>query len=89
MAVPFCPAGTCPELLGGAPYQPPVPLDWHQPLAKGFLSLGCLFAALFAATNALDTSPARRSREVGLALLASVALGLGALFLLLACGVYI
>ncbi|CAD6336524.1 unnamed protein product [Miscanthus lutarioriparius] len=68
----------------------PVPVEWYPTLAVVMVSVGLMFTASFFIYEATSS---RRSRsvpkEIATAAVASVFLGFGSLFVLLASGVYV
>lgn len=74
----------------GAPVHPPVPMAMYPLLATVLLTVGIVAAALFFLYQVTTTRYSRKIAFEGLlGLSASVALGLGTLFLLLWVGVYV
>jgi tellurite resistance protein TehA-like permease len=67
----------------------PVPPELHPVLATWLLLAGLVAAGAFTVSTALDARGTRVGWEAALAVLASLALGWGTLFLLLACGVFL
>ncbi|XP_015693727.1 transmembrane protein 258 [Oryza brachyantha] len=68
----------------------PVPVDWYPTLAVVMVAVGLMFTASFFIYEATSS---RRNRSLGkemaTATIASVFLGFGSLFVLLASGVYV
>jgi ABC-type Mn2+/Zn2+ transport system permease subunit len=78
-----------PEFEGYTATMPPVPVDWFQQLASVSMLCGAGATALFVAHQAIGTKQTRNvRRDVSLALFASLALGSGLLFGLLASGIW-
>ncbi|XP_062010681.1 uncharacterized protein LOC133727070 [Rosa rugosa] len=72
------------------PIASPVPDAWYPTLAVVMLSLGLLFTASFFIYEATSSRKSRSlAKELITGTVASVFLGFGSLFLLLASGVYV
>ncbi|XP_050378421.1 uncharacterized protein LOC126795679 [Argentina anserina] len=72
------------------PITSPVPDAWYPTLAVVMLSLGLLFTASFFIYEATSSRKSRSlAKELTTGTVASVFLGFGSLFLLLASGVYV
>ncbi|XP_020583693.1 transmembrane protein 258 [Phalaenopsis equestris] len=72
------------------PVTSPVPVAWYPSLSVLMLSIGLMLTASFFIYEATSSSRNRSlSKEIATAALASVFLGFGSLFLLLATGVYV
>ncbi|KAK3133956.1 hypothetical protein QOZ80_6AG0543250 [Eleusine coracana subsp. coracana] len=68
----------------------PVPVDWYPTLAVIMLSVGLMFTATFFIYEATSSRRSRSlTKEIVTAAIASVFLGFGSLFVLLASGVYV
>jgi hypothetical protein len=68
-------------------YQPPVGLSFHAPLAFLLLTAGFLLTAAFFSFQGKSSSNV--FRELSLAMVASLFLGFGTLFLFLSVGLYV
>lgn len=74
----------------GAPVHSPVPISLYPLLATVLLTAGVLSSAAFFLYQVTTTRYSRKvQQEFVLGAAASVSLGLGSLFLLLWCGVYV
>ncbi|XP_010915255.1 uncharacterized protein [Elaeis guineensis] len=72
------------------PISSPVPVAWYPSLAVLMLSVGLLVTASFFIYEATSSRRNRSlSKEIATGAVASVFLGFGSLFLLLATGVYV
>ncbi|KAL6888224.1 hypothetical protein ACP4OV_009250 [Aristida adscensionis] len=68
----------------------PVPVAWHPALALAIVALGLLLTASFSIYEATSSRQSRSlAKEITTAAVASVFLGFGSLFVLLASGVYV
>ncbi|XP_020097630.1 transmembrane protein 258 [Ananas comosus] len=72
------------------PITSPVPVEWYPSLAVVMLSVGLMVTASFFIYEATSSRKSRSlPREIATAAVASVFLGFGSLFVLLATGVYV
>ncbi|KAG0514815.1 hypothetical protein BDA96_10G225800 [Sorghum bicolor] len=68
----------------------PVPVEWYPTLAVLMVSVGLMFTASFFIYEATSSRRSRSlAKEIATAAVASVFLGFGSLFVLLASGVYV
>ncbi|KAK9075733.1 hypothetical protein SSX86_004062 [Deinandra increscens subsp. villosa] len=72
------------------PISSPVPVDWYPSLAVLMLAVGLVITASFFIYEATSSRKSRSLvKELVTGVMASVFLGFGSLFLLLASGVYV
>ncbi|KAL7258179.1 hypothetical protein ACSBR1_004322 [Camellia fascicularis] len=72
------------------PISSPVPVAWYPTLSVLMLSIGLVITAAFFIYEATSSRKNRcLAKELTTGAVASVFLGFGSLFLLLACGVYV
>ncbi|KAE9464493.1 hypothetical protein C3L33_03562, partial [Rhododendron williamsianum] len=72
------------------PISSPVPDEWYPTLAVFMLAIGLVVTASFFIYEATSSRKNRSlAKELTTGAVASVFLGFGSLFLLLACGVYV
>ncbi|TVU33119.1 hypothetical protein EJB05_24904 [Eragrostis curvula] len=68
----------------------PVPVAWYPTLAVAMVAIGLIFTAFFFIYEATSSRRSRSfAKEITTAAIASVFLGFGSLFVLLASGVYV
>ncbi|PKA56465.1 hypothetical protein AXF42_Ash014969 [Apostasia shenzhenica] len=76
--------------MAAKPVTSPVPVAWYPSLAVLMLSIGLMVTASFFIYEATSSRRNRSlSKEIASGAIASVFLGFGSLFLLLATGVYV
>ncbi|WVZ79688.1 hypothetical protein U9M48_027253 [Paspalum notatum var. saurae] len=72
------------------PISSPVPVEWYPTLAVVMVSVGLMLTASFFIYEATSSRRSRSlTKEIATASVASVFLGFGSLFVLLASGVYV
>ncbi|XP_052180550.1 uncharacterized protein LOC127793843 [Diospyros lotus] len=72
------------------PISSPIPVAWYPTLSVFMLAIGLVLTASFFIYEATTSRKNRKlAKELTTGAVASVFLGFGSLFLLLACGVYV